>query len=183
MASLYDNEWLINALDEARFEEYTLEAREYSRVEATVVVGDYREVIVQELALVRARNADLERRLEEAEGRLATVENEKEEMKRKLEIVRRVNPDNHVTMQYLTAIHLIGHRDNVNRLCTVDNDHILSGSNDYLEDIHETKNEEIVILDCAGIMNFWDAKTARHLFFSQMITIHGHVLEYWNLEI
>ncbi|CAF0989753.1 unnamed protein product [Brachionus calyciflorus] len=77
-------------LHEARFEEHTLEAQELSRVEATVVVEDDREVIVQELALVRARYADLELRLEEAEGRVATVENEKEEMKRKLEIVRRV---------------------------------------------------------------------------------------------
>ncbi|CAF1090589.1 unnamed protein product [Brachionus calyciflorus] len=54
MGDLFDNDWLINALDGARFEEHTLEAQEYSRVEATVEIEDDREVIVQELALVRA---------------------------------------------------------------------------------------------------------------------------------
>ncbi|CAF0833832.1 unnamed protein product [Brachionus calyciflorus] len=40
MADLADNVWLMNALDEARFEEHTLEAREYSRAEATIEIED-----------------------------------------------------------------------------------------------------------------------------------------------
>ncbi|CAF1009567.1 unnamed protein product [Brachionus calyciflorus] len=87
IGDLFDNDWLINASDGARFEEHTLEAREYSRVEATVEIEHEGEELRQELALVNARNADLQRRLEETEERLAAMESEIREARTKLEVI------------------------------------------------------------------------------------------------